>query len=233
MTSDCQRHDISEEVPEEVPEEVSSAFAVVYDHLALNHTPEPSDAIFCFGSRDPSVAFHAARLFAEGVAPLIMVSGGGRMPDGTTEAASIEAGLVAQGVPGDRIITEHRSSHTGENVRFGLADLEAALGTVGSVVSVAWPFAARRCYATLARFGPDLTVYSIPARVDPARAMPCTSQTMRWAVEQERRLVAYGQYGWIQPQPRPRRVASAVEVLLGSMEGDVDSPDDLVGSFRM
>lgn len=129
MTSDLSQHNITEEA--------SSAFAIVYDHLALNHTPEPSDVIFCFGSRDPSAASHAARLFGAGMAPVVMVSGGGRMSDGMTEAAPIEVTLVERGVPRDPIITEHISSHTGETVRFGLAQLRLHHGLVGSVLSIA------------------------------------------------------------------------------------------------
>ncbi|HKV14255.1 MAG TPA: YdcF family protein [Reyranella sp.] len=63
----------------------------------------------------------AARLFHQGVAPRIIVSGGGFMAreDGaTTEAAAMRLFLIDLGVPSDAIVPEDRSINTIENMRY-------------------------------------------------------------------------------------------------------------------
>lgn len=63
----------------------------------------------------------AARLFHQGVAPRIIVSGGGFMAreDGAmTEAAAMRLFLIDLGVPSDAIIPEDRSINTIENMRY-------------------------------------------------------------------------------------------------------------------
>jgi uncharacterized SAM-binding protein YcdF (DUF218 family) len=63
----------------------------------------------------------AARLFHQGVAPRIVVSGGGFMAreDGaTTEAAAMRLFLIDLGVPSDAIVPEDRSINTIENMRY-------------------------------------------------------------------------------------------------------------------
>jgi uncharacterized SAM-binding protein YcdF (DUF218 family) len=61
----------------------------------------------------------AARLFREGVAPRIIVSGGGYMTreGATTEASAMRLFLVDLGVPADAIVSEGQSINTIENIR--------------------------------------------------------------------------------------------------------------------
>ena len=49
---------------------------VLWDYLCLDADPEPADCIFVMGGHDKGVAEHAARLYRQGVAPLVAVSGG-------------------------------------------------------------------------------------------------------------------------------------------------------------
>ena len=194
-----------------------AAYDVVFDHLALTHDVRPSDAILCFGSRDPAVAVRAAELFHAGVAPLVVTTGGVAVPGGGTEAGAIARQLAAVGVPPERIVSEHRSRHTGDNVGHGLSALVLHHGPVRSLVTVAWPFAARRGVATVARQHPDIEVRSVPTRCRPGERTPCTPTTVRWAVEQAGRLVRYAAAGFIAPQPRPATVATAVDVLAAAL----------------
>ena len=63
----------------------------------------------------------AARLFHQGIAPRVIVSGGGFMAreDGTmTEAAAMRLFLIDLGVPSDAIVAEDRSINTIENIRY-------------------------------------------------------------------------------------------------------------------
>ena len=78
----------------------------------------------------------AARLYHDGVAPLIVVSGGGFLAaqggPATTEAEAMRVFLVALGVPSDAIVSEGKSLNTIENMRFVhgiVADERVALVT--------------------------------------------------------------------------------------------------------
>ena len=74
----------------------------------------------------PSAVFasrldHAVQLYRDGVAPLLIVTGGGREGDRTTEAASARAYAVAHGVPDSSILGEDHGRST-------LESLEAVAG---------------------------------------------------------------------------------------------------------
>jgi uncharacterized SAM-binding protein YcdF (DUF218 family) len=77
-----------------------------------------------FPSLNPSAdrIWLAARLYHEGVAPIIVVSGGNFLAaqgaPATTEAEAMRVFLVALGVPSDAIVSEGRSLNTIENMRF-------------------------------------------------------------------------------------------------------------------
>jgi uncharacterized SAM-binding protein YcdF (DUF218 family) len=64
----------------------------------------------------------AARLFHQGIAPRIIVSGGGFMAReneaATTEAAAMRLFLLDLGVPSEAIVSEDRSINTIENIRY-------------------------------------------------------------------------------------------------------------------
>ena len=65
---------------------------------------------------------HAIELYAAGLAPYLVVSGGKAEGDRTTEAASARAYAVARGVPGRAILVEDRGRTTLESLR-GVAAL--------------------------------------------------------------------------------------------------------------
>jgi uncharacterized SAM-binding protein YcdF (DUF218 family) len=90
----------------------------------------PVDAIVVLGAAQydgtPSPVFasrldHAVHLFAAGVAPVLVVTGGSRAGDRTTEAASARAYAVAHGVPDSAILAEDQGRST-------LESLEAVAG---------------------------------------------------------------------------------------------------------
>ncbi|MGV9662057.1 YdcF family protein [Nocardia niigatensis] len=58
-----------------------------------------------------------------GRAPLVVVSGGQSGRESVAEAEAMADYLLAQGIPADRIIREHRSRNTEENLRFTLVEL--------------------------------------------------------------------------------------------------------------
>ena len=90
----------------------------------------PVDAIVVMGAAQyngtPSPVFasrldHAVRLYADGVAPVFIVTGGRREGDRTTEAAVARAYAVAHGVPDTAILEEDLGRST-------LESLEAVAG---------------------------------------------------------------------------------------------------------
>ncbi|MGE3621120.1 MAG: hypothetical protein AB7L84_11730, partial [Acidimicrobiia bacterium] len=126
----------------------------------------------------------------------------------------------------DRIVVERRARNTGENVVLGVAALAARGVRPRSVVSVAWPFAARRCVATFARHHPEIAVRSAPAFGRPGVRSPLTAATARWAVDQLERLLRYGDEGIVAGRPVPPAVVrAAVELraLLGPSTGPAAS----------
>jgi uncharacterized SAM-binding protein YcdF (DUF218 family) len=99
----------------------------------------PADAIVIMGAAQydgtPSPVFaaridHAIDLYHDGVAPILIATGGKREGDRTTEAASARAYAMARGVPAEAILVEDRSRSTLESIR-GVSDLmdEHDLGT--------------------------------------------------------------------------------------------------------
>ena len=94
------------------------------DHLAAHC---PVDALLVLGAAQydgvPSPALArrlagAARLFEAGCAPLVVVSGGGRAGDRTTEGATGVAWLEARGLPAAALVAEPLARTTVENLSF-------------------------------------------------------------------------------------------------------------------
>lgn len=86
----------------------------------------PADAIVVMGAAQydgrPSPIFaarldHAVSLYLDGVAPVLVMTGGKADGDRTTEAASGRAYAIARGVPPDAILMEDRSRTTQESIR--------------------------------------------------------------------------------------------------------------------
>lgn len=119
----------------------------------------PADAIFCLCSLDTRVASHAASLFLQGFAPLLIFSGGsGKLTEGRFDEPEADAfAAIAKdlGVPEDKIITENKSQNTGENVRFTYELLQKKGLKFGNFILVQKPYMERRTFATFAKQWPD------------------------------------------------------------------------------
>lgn len=89
----------------------------------------PAAALVVMGAAQydgvPSAVFErrlqgAARLYDEGCAPLVVVSGGARPGDRTSEGAAGVAWLAARGLPADALRAETRATTSVENLRFAM-----------------------------------------------------------------------------------------------------------------
>lgn len=106
----------------------------------------PADAIVVMGAAQydgrPSPVFaarldHAIELFHDGVAPRLIVTGGKREGDRTTEAASARGYAIEHGVPEEAILSEDTSRTTLQSIR-RVAALMRGQG-IGSAVFVSDP----------------------------------------------------------------------------------------------
>jgi uncharacterized SAM-binding protein YcdF (DUF218 family) len=127
----------------------------------LISTPlKPADLLFVFGTREDvgRRVDEAVRLWREGLFQWSIVSGGATPGSGCSECEIIKAAMVARGIPPERILEEHRSTNTGENVIFSLPVIEAAIGlkNIRSVICLGNSWTARRYPMTLHRHWPEV-----------------------------------------------------------------------------
>lgn len=124
----------------------------LWDYMQLKHQLKPADCLLVMCSNDLRVAEHAAKLYQQKLAPLIVFSGGkGRFTDGLfdkSEAETFAEIAQAAGVPSDAILLETQSTNSGENVRFTHQLLEDSGILCDSVILVQKPFMERRAIAT-------------------------------------------------------------------------------------
>jgi uncharacterized SAM-binding protein YcdF (DUF218 family) len=132
----------------------------------------PSDAIVVMGAAQydgrPSPVFaarldHAIRLFHEGIAPRLIVTGGKQEGDRTTEAASGRIYAVQRDVPDEAILTEDQSRTTLQSIR-GVATLMRDQG-YESAVFVSDPSHMLRVLRMASDEG--ITAYGSPTRTSP------------------------------------------------------------------
>ena len=103
-------------------ERVRALAQVLWDYHHMGDALSPADAIMVLCSHDTRVAERGAELFLQGMAPLLIFSGGlGTITRHlmTTPEAEVFAAIAERaGVPRDRMLVESRSTNTGENVAF-------------------------------------------------------------------------------------------------------------------
>jgi uncharacterized SAM-binding protein YcdF (DUF218 family) len=135
----------------------------------------PSDAIVVLGAAQyagrPSPVLrarldHAAMLFQDGVAPLVLLTGGRGEGDTTSEAAVGRRYLLARGVPDSALLLEPEGRTTAASLT-AAAQLLQARGAQ-RVVLVSDPFHALRVRVVAWRLG--LTAVASPTRTSPILA---------------------------------------------------------------
>lgn len=131
----------------------------LWDYMQLKQQLKPADCLLVMCSNDLRVAEHAAMLYQQKLAPLIVFSGGtGRFTDGlfdNSEAETFAEIAHAAGVPNDAILLETNSTNSGENVRFSHQLLQDKGIVCDSVILVQKPFMERRAIATFEKQWPS------------------------------------------------------------------------------
>jgi uncharacterized SAM-binding protein YcdF (DUF218 family) len=143
---------------------------------ARSDDPRPSDAIIVLGAAQydgrPSEAFaarldHAADLYARGIAPLVVVTGGKQPGDRFTEASVGADYLIARGVPDTAILRETTSRNSWESLQASARFLFPR--DVRRVVLVSDPFHSLRIRLTAGEIGFDAV--TSPTRTSPIRGI--------------------------------------------------------------
>jgi uncharacterized SAM-binding protein YcdF (DUF218 family) len=121
---------------------------------------KPADLLFVFGTREDVAqrVDEAHRLWRDGFFRWSIVSGGLTPGSPLSECEIIKSAMVARGIPPGRILEEHRSTNTGENVIFALPVIDAAIGlaNIRSVICLGNTWTARRYPMTLHRHWPEV-----------------------------------------------------------------------------
>lgn len=102
---------------------------------------------------------HAADLYKQGLAPVVIASGGPTDEHGPTESSVLEMLLERQGVPASAIIQENRALNTIQNIGNSQAIMRAH--NWNTAILVTEPFHINR--ASLIAHDAGLTVYPSPA----------------------------------------------------------------------
>jgi uncharacterized SAM-binding protein YcdF (DUF218 family) len=157
---------------------------------------KPADLLFVFGTREDvgRRVDEAFRLWREGFFRWTIVSGGVTPGSSLSECEIIKTEMVARGIPPERILEEHRSTNTGENVIFSLPIIDAALGlkNIGSVICLGNTWTARRYPMTLHRHWPEVEKMLITVDTfDTPRAL--------WHTDREFRLRILAEWDKIEP----------------------------------
>ncbi|MDO3109825.1 YdcF family protein [Mycobacteroides abscessus] len=191
-------------------------FLAITDRIAGRY-----DCIFVFGGTDLSVPLHASRLWKQGAAPILLVTGGhGSLNEDQagSEAAVFSNFLIESGVDPGAIVIETKASNSGENVEYGLAKLTKQGIPVRRVIAVAKPFIMRRCVLTFAKLAPTITVTPSPP---PGNALAFLDRDRRdyagrLAAELDR-LQEYPALGYIEAIKIPAEVInSAAQIRLAT-----------------
>jgi uncharacterized SAM-binding protein YcdF (DUF218 family) len=155
----------------------------------------PADAIVVLGAAQydgrPSPVYrarldHAAELYGQDLAPMVVVTGGRRPGDRFTEAAAGAGYLAAQGVPEDAIVLESGGSDSWTS----LSAAARVLGDRRRVLLVSSPYHALRTRHIAAEVG--LEPRSSPSTSHegyPERAWHLASETLRVGAG---RIIGYG-----------------------------------------
>ncbi|EHK9545827.1 YdcF family protein [Vibrio alginolyticus] len=195
----------------------------LWDYMQLKHELKPADCLFVMCSNDVRVAEHAAKLYHQKLAPLIVFSGGeGRFTDGLFEKSEAETfAEIAKlsGVPSEAILLETKSTNSGENVRFTEQRLKEEGKQCSSFILVQKPFMERRAIATFEKqWQSPYTQLQVSSAALPFfeyinEDMPLM-MVLEALMEDFSRVKSYPEKGFQTEQNIPHQVESSYQVLL-------------------
>lgn len=145
-----------------INQEAISLAKKLWNYHQLQHTLTKSDCILVLGSHDLRVADRGADIYLQGLAPIIIFSGGlGNLTKNMwteTEADLFATIALDKGVPREAIFIENKSTNTGENILFTQQLLKDNKLDLQSFIVVQKPYMERRSYATFKKHWPEKTL---------------------------------------------------------------------------
>jgi uncharacterized SAM-binding protein YcdF (DUF218 family) len=206
-------------------ERIRPLVETIWQYHQLHHELSRAEAIVALCSHDTVVAERAAQLWLDGWAPLLVFAGGlgviTRHFWSEPEADQFARIAVAMGVPEDRILTENRSTNTGENVSFTRQLLEERGLDLRRFILVQKPYMERRTYATFRKVWPEPAIAVTSPQVtmdDYLRAYSNESlsaaDVVSIMVGDLQRIRVYAERGFQIPQEIPDDVWRAYEELV-------------------
>jgi uncharacterized SAM-binding protein YcdF (DUF218 family) len=201
-------------------QDVDRLAAELYEYGKLNQHLESVDAILALGNKDLRLASRAAGLWHQGLAPVIVASGGvGRLTPkewNKPEAAMSAGKLYESGVPTDKVIVEDQSTNLPKNIEFSIAALhQRGLKAERLILSVL-PFAERRilgqCRKQFPRHkflltSPKMTYSSYP------NSFIDRNETINLIAGELDRLIKFPAAGFSVPETVPQKIQNAVQKL--------------------
>ncbi len=198
--------------------------SVAWDYMRLVHPPLKSDALLVLGSFDTNAAVHAARLWKQGLAPIVIMSGGiahqgGLLDPGWNrpEAEVFRDVALAEGVPPEAILLEDRAQNTSDNFLLGREVAEQAGLRPRRLLVVAKPYMTRRGFATGRKVWPEVelcmqcepigVIDYFSREADPER-------TLLALVGDLHRIIVYPRLGFQIAQDVPDDVREALRALV-------------------
>lgn len=193
----------------------------IWDYHQMGHQLRPCSAAIGLGSHDLGVATHSARLYREGLFPVVVFSGGNspttraRFPRG--EAVHYREHAMELGVPDDAILVEPKASNTGHNISYSRELLATTGIEVASLLLISKPYMERRAYATCRRLWPEAQVVcaSEPMELDDyVTSIGDAKLVIDMLVGDLQRVIEYPKLGFAIEQDVPEGVHDAYRRLL-------------------
>lgn len=204
-----------------------TAIKLIWDYMLLHHELEKADVIFVLGSHDIRIGDYAARLWLDGWAPYLVLSGSGTIHQehpawrdftGSTEAEVFADIAKKAGVPDEVILIENQSQNTGQNYEFTTKLLQEKGIVLKKVIAVQKPYMERRTYATGKVWWPDVDIIVTSPPISLADYPNDTiSQGDHWIhslVGDLQKIKEYPNKGFQIKQPIPDEVWIAYEYLV-------------------
>ena len=202
-----------------------TAINILWDYLCLHQRPGKSDCIVGFGCYNEDVARRAAQLYHQGLAPLVLFSGGLGRNTSTmwteSEAVRFARIAMAEGVPERCILVENRSANSGENLIFSRQLLMERGLNHPRIIGVHKPYMERRLLAAFPVYWPEAEVTVTSWQQTYQQYL---SGLSRWGRNEEdtihmlagdfQRVLRYPELGYQIPQQVPQEALDAFDTLV-------------------
>lgn len=177
------------------------------------------DCIIVFGNYDVSVAKRAAQLYKEGVAPIIVITGGkSRLSPLDADVKDLKKRVIRYGVPKDKIYSENKSVSTHTSIINTKRLLKKNGIKVESAMFVCLPPLEKRVYAMFRVKWPEIDVYAPKDKIkyeEYADKIIDKEEVLNLCVGEISRYILYPKRGWMAPQPLSLGAIDAYNRLVG------------------